>query len=152
MPSRESADNAETMRQAARALAHSSRTFPDPDEMYEVFGSLTYTLGALSQTMGQIGAWHAIHADDAVHDEDRSRTGGALDATTVANLLEGAVTALDIVNRVVMDAHSINGQIIWPPAPSPPLERALQHRSDALTPEPEGPAEPPAGGTGRSLN
>lgn len=152
MPSRESADNAETMRQAARALAHSSRAFPDPDEMYDVLGSLTYTLGAVSQTMGQIGAWHATHADDAVHDEDGSRSGGALDATTVANLLEGAVTALDIVNRVVMDAHSINGHIIWQTAPIPPLEQALRHRSAAVAPEPDGRVEPPASGTGRTLS
>lgn len=152
MPSRESADNAEAMRQAARALAHSSRAFPDPDEMYDVFGSLTYTLGALSQTMGQIGHWHAAHAEDAVHDEDRSRPGGSLDATTVANLLDGAVTALDIVNRVVMDAHSINGHIIWSPSPAPRFERTLQQRASAVTPDTDGSTGPPDVGAGRSLN
>ena len=115
MPSHpESETNAETMRQAARALARSSRSFPDPDEMYDVLGSITYTLGALSQSLGQIGSWHRDHADRAAHD-DGNRAAGAGDAVTVTAQLQRAAIALDVAIDAVMTAHNANGRIAWQP-------------------------------------
>lgn len=139
MPSRpESEDNAEQMRQAARQLARSSRTFENPDEMYDVLGSISYTLGALSQSLTQIGTWHEQHTDRAAHDNG-DRTAGAADAASVARLLQRSAVALDVALNEVMAAHSTNGRIAWQPAPAP-LERSLQDRAASLgTPASEDP-------------
>lgn len=122
--------DAEEMRQAARGLAHATRSINNPDDLYDVFGSVTYTFAALAQALNQIAAWHHTHADQAAHDNG-DRAAGRADALEVTHRLRAATERLDGVIDEVMAAHSINGCIAWHPQPTP----ATAHARDELATE-----------------
>jgi phage-related minor tail protein len=134
--------DAEEMRQAARGLAHATRRIDTPGDMYDVFGSVTYTVTALTQALNQIAAWHQTHADRAAHDNG-DRAAGRTDALEVARRLRTATERLDGVIDEVMAAHSANGRIAWQPEPTPDtsltreefLTEALTRREAALDPD-----------------
>lgn len=143
MPSYEDPQaDAEEMRLAARGLAYASRSIDAPGDLYDVFGSVTYTFTALTQALNQIATWHHAHADQAAHD-DGDRAAGRTDALEVTRRLRNATERLDGVIDEVMAAHSANGRIAWQSGPTPDtgptreelLTDALTRREAALDPD-----------------
>lgn len=149
--------DAEEMRQAARGLAHATRSIDTPDDLYNVFGSISATLTALTQSMNQIATWHHAHADQAAHDNG-DRAAGRTDALEVTRRLRAATERLDGVIDEVMAAHSANGRIAWQPQPMPAsslipnelLTEALTRREASL--EPDSATRPDDSSPGRGLS
>lgn len=130
------------MRLAARGLAYASRSIETPGDLYDVFGSVTATLTALTQSLNQIARWHHTHADQAALDNG-DRAAGRAEALEVTRRLRAATERLDGVIDDVMAAHSANGRIAWHPQQAPAtnltpdevLTEALTRREAALDPD-----------------
>ncbi|KRA30980.1 MULTISPECIES: hypothetical protein [unclassified Nocardioides] len=52
------ATDADELREAARGLAHATRSLGDLTEIYAVLGSISSALASMSQTLHQLGAVH----------------------------------------------------------------------------------------------
>ena len=50
--------HADTARQALRQLAHATRHFEDPTQIYPIMGDLSNSLASLAQSLHQIAAFH----------------------------------------------------------------------------------------------
>lgn len=137
--------DAEEMWQGARGLAHATRGIDRPEDIYDVFGSVTAALRALTQSLQQIGHWNLAHAERARHDDGNAEA-GADDARAVAFFALGAAGTLDQATDLVMLAHSTAGRIAWQPEPEPTARNALAAREAELADE-TGP-RPNAHGTG----
>ncbi|MCC6856512.1 MAG: hypothetical protein IT189_10680 [Microbacteriaceae bacterium] len=144
------AADAEEMWQSARGLAHATRGIDRPEDVYDVFGAVTATLRALTQSLEQIAHWNLAHTERAQTDDGSFET-GADHARAVAFFALGAASTLGQATDLVMMAHSAAGRIAWQPAPA--VRDALATREVELTEELDsdpGPHEPPR--PGRALD
>ena len=144
------AADAEEMWQSARGLAHATRGIDRPEDVYDVFGAVTATLRALTQSLEQIPHWNLAHTERAQTDDGSFET-GADHARAVAFFALGAASTLGQATDLVMMAHSAAGRIAWQPAPA--VRDALATREVELTEELDsdpGPHEPPR--PGRALD
>lgn len=115
-----------------------------------MFGAVTATLRALTQSLEQIAHWNLAHTERAQTDDGSFET-GADHARAVAFFALGAASTLGQATDLVMMAHSAAGRIAWQPAPA--VRDALATREVELTEELDsdpGPHEPPR--PGRALD
>lgn len=146
------AADAEEMWQNARGLAHATRDIDRPEDVYDVFGAVTATLRALTQSLEQIAHWNLAHTDRARTDDGSFET-GADQARATAFFALGAASTLAQATDLVMMAHSAAGRIAWQPAPEPGVRDALAARQVELTEDPDsGPSEPGPAPSGRALD
>lgn len=108
--------DADELGEAARGLAHASRTFDQPGDSYDVLGSLHYALTSVQQSLAQIGTFHRQHADRAATD-DGNREAGREHAEKAAGWSQLAAASLHQVVDLVMCAQGESGRIAWHPDP-----------------------------------
>lgn len=144
--------DAEEMWQGARGLAHATRDIDRPEDVYDVFGAVTATMRALTQSLEQIAHWNLAHTDRARTDDGSFET-GADQARATAFFALGAASTLAQASDLVMMAHSAAGRIAWMPAPEPTVRDALAARQIELTEDPgSGPGPTGPAPSGRALD
>lgn len=110
-PTKDAAEASE----ALRGLAHASRTFGQPSQMYPVMGDLLAGLRSLRQVLDQLAEAHAtrqIHATD----DHGNPTAGARDALAAADELHQAATLIDAAHDRLGAAMGAAGRIAWQPS------------------------------------
>ncbi|MFC7580775.1 hypothetical protein ACFQ23_07885 [Schaalia naturae] len=118
------ADAAEAS-EALRALAHASRGFDQPAEMYGVIGDLSSGMRSLRQALDQIADVHERKAAHAFND-DGSHEAGMRDALAAAEELRQAATLVDRAYDRLSDGFIAAGRIAWHPEPA--VEEAAPSR------------------------
>ncbi|GAA1681186.1 hypothetical protein GCM10010977_32280 [Citricoccus zhacaiensis] len=111
------AEIAAELEQAARVLAHSTRTVPVPSDSYRLLGELNATTDHLSQVCQQLATWHDGVADGTHYEGEDDRGDGATGTVTAAEQLRQAASALADATQAIMAAHSANGVVRWYDAP-----------------------------------
>lgn len=122
------ADAAEAS-EALRGLAHASRTFDQPAEMYGVIGDLSSGIRSLRQVLDQIADVHerkSAHAFDDSGDHDA----GVRDALAAAEELRQSAILVDQAYDRLAEGFIAAGRIAWhpEPAPEPVSEQAVERR------------------------
>lgn len=103
-------------RESMRALAHASRAFRDPADIYQVVGELLGTLRSLEQVLEQVAAAHVRDQGSAFLD-NVDRSGGLIEADAGARALRRAAAAVGQAERAVDEASQHSGRIAWHPTP-----------------------------------
>jgi hypothetical protein len=113
--------------EALRGLAHASRVFARPADMYRVLGDLSASIRHLHQIIEQVAANHETKAPFAFDDAGDHETGVryALDA---ADQLRRAARLLDQSYDRLADGFSAAGRIAWHREPAPDTTVALDRR------------------------
>ncbi|MDK9295691.1 hypothetical protein FAM23877_02295 [Propionibacterium freudenreichii] len=114
------ADAAEAY-EGLRGLAHATRAFEDPVDMYRVLGEVSGSVRLLRQVLDQLSRAHADHRDIAFTDDRAPAEAVALAA---ADELHQAADGLDEVADRVMRAHEASGRIAWHTHTIPEPERS----------------------------
>src|SRR5699024_8154324 len=109
------ADAAEAS-EALRGLAHATRSFEHPEDLYPVIGDLISAARSLQQVLDQLANAHITHHTRA-SDDDGNVLIGASTALDTADKLHEAATALEVVQDRINAASALAGRIAWP-APS----------------------------------
>lgn len=112
------ADAAEAY-EAMRALAHASRTFEQPEDMYGVLGDLLGSVRSLEQVLTQIATAHE-HMRDRAADDTGDRAAGVRDALATAAELRQAAALIGEAERRLDAASAAAGRIAWHPAAEMP--------------------------------
>ena len=110
------ADAAEAS-EALRGLAHASRTFDQPAQMYGVIGDLSSGMRSLRQVLDQIADVHERKAAHAFND-DGSHEAGVRDALTAAEELHQAANLVDRAYDRLAEGFIAAGRIAWHPDPA----------------------------------
>ncbi|MDO5644993.1 MAG: hypothetical protein Q4G21_04780 [Dermabacter sp.] len=110
------ADAAEAS-EALRGLAHASRGFDQPAEMYGAIGDLSSGMRSLRQALDQIADAHESKAAHAFND-DGSHEAGARDALTAAEELHQAANLIDRAYDRLAEGFIAAGRIAWHPDPA----------------------------------
>ena len=118
------ADAAEAS-EALRGLAHASRTFDQPAQMYGVIGDLSSGMRSLRQVLDQIADVHERKAAHAFND-DGSHEAGVRDALAAAEELHQAANLVDRAYDRLADGFIAAGKIAWHPDPA--VEEAAPSR------------------------
>ncbi|TFC57879.1 MULTISPECIES: hypothetical protein [unclassified Cryobacterium] len=108
---------ADELAEAAKTLAHSTRTVPRPSDSYELLGSLQAAQESLAQVYAQLAGWHGAAVDGTHYNgEDDHGTPGLPavgadgQATGLLNLAAAsAATTADLVAK----AHAANAVVRW---------------------------------------
>ncbi|WP_166998363.1 hypothetical protein [Paramicrobacterium fandaimingii] len=106
------ADAAEAS-EALRGLAHATRSFERPEDLYPVIGDLISGVRSLQQVIDQLANAHITHHTRA-NDESGNALLGASTALDTADKLHEAATALDMVQDRIDAASQLAGRIAWP--------------------------------------
>ena len=112
----DAADAAEAS-EALRGLAHASRAFDRPAEMYGVIGDLSSGMRLLRQALDQIADVHERKAAHAFNDAD-DHEAGVRDALTVAKELRQAASLVDRAYDRLAEGFIAAGRIAWHPDPA----------------------------------
>ena len=118
------ADAAEASK-ALRGLAHASRTFDQPAQMYGVIGDLSSGMRSLRQVLDQIADVHERKAAHAF-DDDGSHEVGVRDALAAAEELHQAASLVDRAYERLAEGFIAAGRIAWHPDPA--VEEAAPSR------------------------
>lgn len=118
------ADAAEAS-EALRGLAHSSRSFDQPAEMYDVIGDLSSGIRSLRQALDQLANVHARKVAHAF-DDDGNHDAGVRDALAAAEELHQAANLVDQAYDRLAEGFIAAGRIAWHPEPA--AEQAVQSR------------------------
>ena len=116
------ADAAEAS-EALRGLAHGSRSFDRPTDMYAVLGDLSASLRHLHQVVEQVAANHEVRVPFAFDDAGSHET-GARDALDAAHQLRQAAQLLDQSSDRLVDGFSTAGRVAWHHEPAPEHEKS----------------------------
>lgn len=111
--------------EALRGLAHASRTFEHPQELYGVIGALLSGVQSLRQILDQLATAHVSNRPRAFSDGG-DHTQGSQDALAVADELHQAATLIDQAADRLNAASSAAGRIAWhadPAQHSVPVQR-----------------------------
>lgn len=112
--------------EALRGLAHASRTFAHPQDMYGVIGDLLGGVRSLRQVLDQVAAAHLSNRPRAFNDDGDHAT-GSRDALAAADELHQAATLVDQAEDRLDSAMSAAGRIAWHAKPVTP-ESKPPHR------------------------
>jgi hypothetical protein len=115
------ADAAEAS-EALRGLAHASRVFDQPAEMYGVIGDLSSGIRSLRQSLEQIADVHERKAAHAFHD-DGDHDAGVQDALATAEELRQCALLVDRAYDRLAEGFIAAGRIAWHPEPAPEAEQ-----------------------------
>ena len=118
------ADAAEAS-EALRGLAHASRTFDQPAQMYGVIGDLSSGMRSLRQVLDQIADVHERKAAHAFND-DGNHEAGVRDALAAAEELHQAANLVDRAYDRLAEGFIAAGRIAWHPEPA--VEEAVPSR------------------------
>lgn len=118
------ADAAEAS-EALRGLAHASRTFDQPAQMYGVIGDLSSGMRSLHQVLEQLAD---VHEREAAHafDDAGSHTAGVRDALATAEALRRSARLVDQAYDRLAEGFIAAGRIAWHPEPA--VEEAASSR------------------------
>lgn len=105
--------DADELREAARGLAHATRSISDPTEAYTVLGAVSMSLDSMSQSLHQIGASHD-HCTRTPQVNGDQHAGRAA-SYRVAWELHRAAEMLHQVAECVDRAHEIEAAIAYSP-------------------------------------
>lgn len=103
--------------EALRGLAHASRGFEHPQDMYGVLGDLLSGVRSLRQILDQLATAH-VHNRPRAFDDHGDHAIGSKDALAVADELHQAGTAVDLVEERLNNALSAAARIAWHSEPS----------------------------------
>ncbi|GGO61572.1 hypothetical protein GCM10010910_09700 [Microbacterium nanhaiense] len=103
--------------EALRGLAHASRTFEHPRDLYGVLGDVLYGVRSLRQVLDQLARAHVENRPRAFDDHGGHEVGSkaALDA---ADELHQAATLIDQVEDRLDKAHAASGRVAWRDEPA----------------------------------
>ena len=118
------ADAAEAS-EALRGLAHTSRGFDQPAQMYGVIGDLSSGMRSLRQVLDQIADVHERKAAHAFND-DGSHEAGVRDALAAAEELHQAAILVNRAYERLAEGFIAAGRIAWHPEPF--VEQPAQSR------------------------
>ena len=118
------ADAAEAS-EALRGLAHASRTFDQPAQMYGVIGDLSSGMRSLHQVLEQLADVHERKAAHAFND-DGDHTAGVRDALATTEELRHSARLVDQAYDRLAEGFIAAGRIAWHPEPA--VEEALPSR------------------------
>jgi len=121
----DSAADAAEASEALRGLAHASRGFDQPAEMYGVIGDLSSGMRSLRQVLDQIADVHERKAAHAFND-DGSHEAGVRDALAAADELREAANLVDRAYDRLAEGFIAAGRIAW--RPDPAVEEAAPSR------------------------
>ncbi|EFG46785.1 hypothetical protein HMPREF0183_1940, partial [Brevibacterium mcbrellneri ATCC 49030] len=109
--------------QALRGLAHASRDFEHPQDLYGVLGDLLSGVRSLRQVLDQLATAHISHIADA-HDDVGSHDVGVHNAQAAASMLRESSALVDQAEDHLNNAMSAAGRIAWhDPGANAPSER-----------------------------
>ena len=103
---------------ALRGLAHASRVFDQPAEMYGVIGDLSSAMRSLHQVLDQLATNHETRAAFAFNG-DGNHDAGVRDALTTADELRQAARLLDQSYDRLATGFVAAGRIAWHHDPAP---------------------------------
>ena len=123
------ADAAEAS-EALRGLAHASRTFDQPAQMYGVIGDLSSGMRSLHQVLEQLADVHERKAAHAFND-DGDHAAGVQDALATAEELRRSARLVDQAYDRLAEAFVTAGRIAWHPEPA--IEEVVPLRNISST-------------------
>ena len=103
--------------EALRGLAHASRGFDQPAEMYGVIGDLSSRMRSLRQALDQIADVHERKAAHAFNDAGNHEA-GVRDALATAEELRQAANLVDRAYDRLAEGFIAAGRIAWHPEPA----------------------------------
>ena len=103
--------------EALRGLAHATRTFERPQDLYGVLGDLLSGVRSLKQVLDQIAATH-IRNRPRAFDDHGDHSIGSKDALAAADELHQAATLIDQAEQRLDAAVGAAGRIAWQEAPA----------------------------------
>ena len=118
------ADAAEAS-EALRGLAHASRGFDQPAQMYGVIGDLSSGLRSLRQVLDQLAGVHS-RKDAHAFNDDGDHEAGVRDALAAAEELHQAAILVDRAYERLAEGFIAAGRIAWHPEPF--VEQPAQSR------------------------
>lgn len=106
--------------EAFRGLAHASRQFAHPSDMYKVIGDLLASTRSLQQVLDQLAETHVALRNRAADDHGDPVT-GTRDAFTAADHLREAAKLVSQVEDRLDSASQAAGRIAWHRGPVAPI-------------------------------
>lgn len=106
-----SEDSAE-LKEAARGLAHATRSIEDPTEIYPVLGAISSVLASMAQSLHQLGNFHDGSAQKTAWTNGDPRAGRAA-SYKVSWELHRAAEMVHQVAESVDRAHEIEATIAY---------------------------------------
>lgn len=103
--------------EALRGLAHASRNFENPQDLYGVLGDLLSGVRSLKQVLDQLATAH-INNRSRAFDDHGSHTAGSADALAAADELHQAATFIDQAEERLNVAASAASRVAWHDAPA----------------------------------
>lgn len=102
---------------AARRLADSTRTVPDPADSYALVAALQSTVTSLAHVARQLAGWHdtAVEGVEYSGEDERGDGSGTAAAAQELGLAHEALTS---AAEHIASAHSANGVVRWNPSQS----------------------------------
>lgn len=104
--------DAEDAYEALRALAHATRTWNDPADIYVALSALVGGVRALQQSLEQTAQAHLTHLTRA-HDDLGDPHAGSTSAQSAANELRRAAATLGEAEQQLNRAWQHSGRIAW---------------------------------------
>lgn len=104
--------------EALRGLAHATRTFENPQDIYGVLGELLSGVRSLKQVLDQLATAHANNRSRAF-DDHGNHAAGSKDALTTADELHQAASFIDQAEDRLNVAASAASRVAWHDAPAP---------------------------------
>ncbi|MGK0715763.1 hypothetical protein ACR5KS_06810 [Leucobacter sp. W1153] len=102
--------------EALRGLAHATRTFDNPQDLYGVLGDLLSGVQSLKQVLDQLAAAHVENRPRAF-DDHGDHAIGSKDALAAADELHQAATLIDQTEERLDAAASAASRVAWHPVP-----------------------------------
>lgn len=124
--------DADEAQESVRALAHATRRFTDPSDVYSVLGSLSQLMGSLTQVLHQLGAVHDRSTHRLACVEGDPRQGRAV-SYQVAWELHRAAEMAHQIGTAVDRAHQGEASIAYDVREFPWLEPASPRPDGGLS-------------------
>lgn len=103
--------------EALRGLAHATRTFESPQDLYGVLGDLLSGVRSLKQVLDQLAAAHVKNRPRAF-DDDGDHSIGSKDALAAADELHQAATLIEQAEERLDAAAGAASRVAWHEAPA----------------------------------
>lgn len=111
--------------EALRGLAHATRSFKSPQDLYSVLGDLLSGVRSLKQVLDQLAIAHVEHQPRAF-DDHGDHAIGSKDALAAADELHQAATLIDQADERLDAAAGAASRVAWrddPGTDAPPVAR-----------------------------
>lgn len=103
--------------EALRGLAHATRTFENPQDLYGVLGDLLSGVRSLKQVLDQLAIAH-VENHPRAFDDHGDHTIGSKDALAAADELHQAATLIDQAEERLDAAAGAASRVAWHEAPA----------------------------------